>query len=101
MGRTRSSNTDRFSADESDPLPGSPEAPEPKAAPEPTSAARATPDAPQKPRGREMTCSEFARGKGGLGGAFEVEVRLQNGRTIKHTREEWDQKFNEFMTRKR
>lgn len=105
MARTRSSKNKSATTVDTEAPPSAPEGPsepsKPETVSEPESKAEAAPVAPQKPRGREMTTQEYARGKGALGEAFRVEVNLEHGRTIKHTREEWDEKFEEFMTRKR
>lgn len=102
--RSRTSKPDTESApveaeEKADAAPESPsDAPETPAEAEETSEA---PKPPQKPRGREFLAQEYVRGKGPLGEAFLAERRLKFKRSIKHTREEWDALWQEFMTRKR
>lgn len=52
-------------------------------------------------RGREMTCSEYVRGKGPVGTAFEVTMKLTHKRTLKHTKDEWDSMFQAFQGERR
>lgn len=58
--------------------------------------------APQKPRGREITCKQYARGKGPIGTAFETAMLLDHKkRTVKHTTEEWDEMYKRFKAQER